>query len=72
MAFPSLQARIEAADLDNDGDLDIITSSDARSAISVPVAVFTNLGNGTFTGGQQNCLGWRTGKSPRPQQRFTA
>lgn len=50
---PSLSGIIESADLDNDGDLDIVTSSNSRTAVSVGVAVLINLGNDTFAPGVQ-------------------
>jgi len=46
--FPSISNKLEAADIDNDGDLDIATSANSRTAINVPVAASINNGNGTF------------------------
>lgn len=46
--FPVVTTKLEAADMDNDGDLDILTSADSRTAINVPVTVSKNNGNGTF------------------------
>lgn len=47
--FPETSTKLEAADIDNDGDLDIATSADSRTAMDVPVTVSMNNGNGTFT-----------------------
>ena len=45
---PMVSTKLDAADVDNDGDLDIVTSADSRTAINTPVAVSLNNGNGSF------------------------
>jgi len=47
--FPSISNKLEAADIDNDGDLDIATSANSRTAINVSVAVSINNGGGVFS-----------------------
>jgi hypothetical protein len=47
--IPNTTTKLDAADIDNDGDLDIVTSADSRTAMDVPVTVSMNNGNGTFT-----------------------
>jgi hypothetical protein len=46
--IPSLAGTIDVGDIDHDGDLDIVTSSDVRTTIAVPVTVIINNGGGTF------------------------
>ncbi len=47
--FPIIVTKIESGDVDNDGDLDVVTSADSRTAINTPVSYSLNNGNGTFT-----------------------
>jgi FG-GAP-like repeat len=42
---------LDAADIDSDGDLDLIISASGRAAVGVPVRVMKNLGNGNFSEG---------------------
>lgn len=49
--LPIVSTKLDAADIDNDGDLDILTGADSRTAINVPVTVIKNNGNGTFAAG---------------------
>jgi len=46
--FPIVSTKLEAGDVDNDGDLDIVTCADSRTAINVSVTVSLNNGNGSF------------------------
>ncbi|MEO8086563.1 MAG: T9SS type A sorting domain-containing protein [Bacteroidota bacterium] len=46
--LPIVTTKLDAADIDNDGDLDIVTSADSRTAIDVAVTLSVNNGNGTF------------------------
>jgi hypothetical protein len=46
--FPSISTRLEAGDVDNDGDLDVATSANGPTAVNVPVAVSLNNGDGSF------------------------
>jgi len=48
-----LTAYLDAADIDHDGDLDLISSGGGFTAVSVPVGVMKNNGNGVFS---QNIL----------------
>ncbi|MCL6495757.1 MAG: VCBS repeat-containing protein, partial [Ignavibacterium sp.] len=44
----SSSAFIDAADIDNDGDLDLITSASGRTRVGSQVAILRNNGSGTF------------------------
>ncbi|MBK6912333.1 MAG: VCBS repeat-containing protein [Ignavibacteriales bacterium] len=44
----SIAGSLDAADIDGDGDLDVVTSASGRAAIGVTVKVQINLGNGIF------------------------
>jgi hypothetical protein len=44
----SFAASVDAADIDGDGDLDVVTSASGRTATGVTVKVQKNLGNGVF------------------------
>ena len=44
----SIAGSVDAADIDGDGDLDIVTSASGRAATGVTVKVQKNLGNGVF------------------------
>ncbi len=47
--FPIVTTKLEAGDIDNDGDLDIVTGADSRTAINTPVSYSINNGNGIFS-----------------------
>jgi hypothetical protein len=46
--LPIVTAKLDAADFDNDGDIDLVTSADSRTAINTSVAVSVNNGDGSF------------------------
>jgi hypothetical protein len=46
--IPSISTKLEAGDVDNDGDLDIATSADSRTAVNIPVSVSLNNGSGVY------------------------
>ncbi|MBS1551646.1 MAG: T9SS type A sorting domain-containing protein [Bacteroidetes bacterium] len=44
----SIAGSLDASDIDNDGDLDVIISASGRAAVGVQVKVMKNTGNGIF------------------------
>jgi hypothetical protein len=48
-SIPNITGSLDAADIDGDGDLDVLTSASGIAAIGVPVSVLKNNGNGTFS-----------------------
>ena len=69
---PWLSGTIEAADMNGDGKLDIVTSSDVRSLVSVPVSVFLNNGRGSFLPGSQVAFAGVQAKARDPERRRQA
>jgi hypothetical protein len=47
----SVAGSVDAADIDNDGDLDVVVSASGGTAVGVTVRVFKNIGNGNFDQG---------------------